>query len=164
SGVSTFITVGPTRLVELWASVVHLPLDWDAVFPGAARVELPTYPFQRRWFWQHAQRPLLESLVPLAEGGAAGTGTLALTTHRWPPPAAVPVALDGLYDRFAESGYAYGPVFQGLRAAWRCGSDTLAEVHLPEPGDPGGYRLHPALLDAAQHALALDLTQTPMPF
>src|SRR5207245_4715023 len=82
-GVSTFVTVGPTRLCDLWAAVVHLPLDWDAVFPGAALVQLPTYPFQRRWFWHHAQRPLLESVAPLAGGGAVGTGTVSLATHPW---------------------------------------------------------------------------------
>src|SRR5205807_772104 len=39
----------------------------------------------------------------------------------WPPEGADPVAVDGLYARLAEAGYEYGPVFQGLRAAWRDG-------------------------------------------
>ncbi|MFD0386209.1 polyketide synthase dehydratase domain-containing protein [Streptomyces stramineus] len=32
----------------------------------------------------------------------------------------------------AELGFTYGPVFQGLRAAWRHGADILAEVCLPD--------------------------------
>ncbi|MFI0816672.1 type I polyketide synthase [Streptomyces sp. NPDC021098] len=74
----------------------------------------------------------------------------------WPPPGARPVATDGLYERLAASGYAYGPAFQGVRAMWRDGADVLAEVELPEAaGEPGGYGIHPALLDAVlQPALA----------
>ena len=54
-------------------------------------------------------------------------------------------------------GYEYGPAFQGLRAVWRDGADVLAEVALPEAaGKPGGFGIHPALLDAAlQSALLL---------
>ncbi|QKV74031.1 type I polyketide synthase [Amycolatopsis sp. Hca4] len=71
----------------------------------------------------------------------------------WPPAGAVPVGLDGLYERLAESGLDYGPAFRGLRAAWRSGDDVYAEVALPEPADAGRYLLHPALLDAALHPL-----------
>ena len=76
----------------------------------------------------------------------------------WPPAGARPVATDGLYDRIAASGYAYGPAFRGVRAMWRDGADVLAEVELPEAaGEPGGYGIHPALLDAAlQPALVPD--------
>ncbi|WP_395575163.1 SDR family NAD(P)-dependent oxidoreductase [Streptomyces sp. BK79] len=75
----------------------------------------------------------------------------------WPPPGAVPVPLDGFYPRFAESGLHYGPVFQGLRAAWLDGDDVLAEVRLPEEqhSAAGRFGLHPALLDAALHARAV---------
>ncbi|MFI0773910.1 type I polyketide synthase [Streptomyces sp. NPDC021212] len=74
----------------------------------------------------------------------------------WPPPGARPVATDGLYERIATSGYAYGPAFQGVRAMWHDGTDVLAEVELPEAaGEPDGYGIHPALLDAVlQPALA----------
>ncbi|WP_329424278.1 SDR family NAD(P)-dependent oxidoreductase [Streptosporangium sp. NBC_01495] len=76
----------------------------------------------------------------------------------WPPPAAVPVPLDALYERLAEHGYAYGPVFQGLRAAWRRGEELFAEVELPDhaAADAARFGLHPALLDAALHATLLD--------
>ncbi|PRY01755.1 type I polyketide synthase [Allonocardiopsis opalescens] len=73
----------------------------------------------------------------------------------WPPAGAVPLPLDGFYQRLAEHGYGYGPAFQGLRAAWRHGDEVLAEVALPEAAaeGAGAYGIHPALLDAAVHAV-----------
>ncbi|MGH3374604.1 MAG: acyltransferase domain-containing protein, partial [Actinoallomurus sp.] len=72
--------------------------------------------------------------------------------EKWPPPGAQPVDLDGFYERVAASGYGYGPAFRGLRAVWRDGADVLAEITLPEAaGDPTGFGVHPALLDAALH-------------
>ncbi|MFF5107453.1 SDR family NAD(P)-dependent oxidoreductase, partial [Streptomyces sp. NPDC000134] len=73
----------------------------------------------------------------------------------WPPAGARTVDLDGFYDRLADGGFAYGPVFQGLRSAWRKGDEVFAEVALPEGVDAGGFGLHPALLDAALHATGL---------
>src|SRR5262249_7120560 len=63
-------------------------------------------------------------------------------------------------------GLVYGPAFRGVRRAWRsrdADSDAVsvfAEVELPaeavDGGGPGaGVAVHPALLDAAMHALAL---------
>ncbi|MEU5693429.1 type I polyketide synthase [Actinosynnema sp. NPDC020468] len=71
----------------------------------------------------------------------------------WPPRDAVRLPVDDLYDRVAATGVGYGPLFQGLRAAWRSGADVCAEVALP--GEAGGFGVHPALLDSALHALAL---------
>ncbi|ARX88093.1 hypothetical protein SMD44_07580 [Streptomyces alboflavus] len=74
----------------------------------------------------------------------------------WPPRDAEPIDdAAGLYDRLAETGYGYGPVFQGLRAAWRRGDEVFAEVALPEESDAEAFTLHPALLDAALHATLL---------
>ncbi|MFD3613625.1 type I polyketide synthase, partial [Streptomyces atroolivaceus] len=76
----------------------------------------------------------------------------------WPPEGAVPVEVDGLYDTMREGGFAYGPSFQGLTAAWRRGSEVFAEVRLPEggdAGDAGDFCLHPAVLDAALHGVSL---------
>uniref|UniRef100_UPI001F1C17D4 polyketide synthase dehydratase domain-containing protein n=1 Tax=Streptomyces xanthophaeus TaxID=67385 RepID=UPI001F1C17D4 len=69
----------------------------------------------------------------------------------WPPAAAAPVAVEGLYARLADGGYEYGPVFQGLRAAWRAGGDLFVEVALPEDAADDGFGLHPALFDAVLH-------------
>ncbi|HEY8980771.1 MAG TPA: polyketide synthase dehydratase domain-containing protein, partial [Streptomyces sp.] len=71
----------------------------------------------------------------------------------WPPAGAEPVELDGAYERMAEAGFRYGPLFQGLRSAWRRGDEVFAEVDL-EGADPA-FLLHPALLDAALHASSL---------
>ncbi|MEU5170765.1 SDR family NAD(P)-dependent oxidoreductase [Streptomyces mutomycini] len=79
----------------------------------------------------------------------------------WPPADATPVPVEGLYERLTEWGYAYGPVFQGLRALWRRGDELFAEVALDGRGgaDAAGFGVHPALVDAALHtqiATALD--------
>ncbi|MEV6975885.1 alpha/beta fold hydrolase [Kitasatospora sp. NPDC093806] len=73
--------------------------------------------------------------------------------HAWPPPGATPLDTEHLYEELAAGGLAYGPTFQGLRAAWRDGDTFYAEVALPDgaAGDAGRYGLHPALLDAAVH-------------
>ena len=270
---------------EAWSR--GLPVDWSSVFPGGRRIELPTYPFQRRRYWPQpggssrgglvaagldaADHPLLGAALEVAESGelvlsgrlslrahpwladhqvsdivllpgaafvelavraadeagcavveeltlqaplllppdgavrlqlrvgvadasgrrsldlfsrredAAGpewtphaTGTLAPADPEadvdaeagaalaaepevWPPTGAVPVPVDALYERFAASGYGYGPAFQGLGAAWRRGDELFTEVRLPKEQQPGasGYGLHPALLDAALHGLWL---------
>ncbi|GHF52599.1 hypothetical protein GCM10010218_37590 [Streptomyces mashuensis] len=98
------------------------------------------------------------------------TGTLAPTAapagfqHTvWPPADAEPVTTGTLYDDLATTGLHYGPVFQGLRAAWRRGNEVFAEVRLPEDGGTpssshpaaSSFGLHPALLDSALHALGL---------
>ncbi|WP_203798808.1 type I polyketide synthase, partial [Actinoplanes couchii] len=74
----------------------------------------------------------------------------------WPPEDAEPVTLDGLYERMADGGFAYGPTFQGLRAAWQHGDDVYAEVALPDGAKADGYGLHPALLDACLHVSAFN--------
>ncbi|MFD8705610.1 SDR family NAD(P)-dependent oxidoreductase [Kitasatospora sp. NPDC059648] len=71
----------------------------------------------------------------------------------WPPADATAVQVEGLYEDLDALGLGYGPVFRGLHAVWRSGADLLAEVALPEGAAGAPYRLHPALLDAALHAL-----------
>ncbi|MEW2157958.1 type I polyketide synthase [Streptomyces sp. NPDC007189] len=87
----------------------------------------------------------------------AGAPDDAAPLAAWPPQGAEPVAVDGLYDRFAEGGFAYGPAFQGLTAAWRLGDDVYAEVEPPAgiAADAARYGLHPALLDAAVQTVGL---------
>ncbi|MET9418683.1 type I polyketide synthase, partial [Streptomyces klenkii] len=101
-----------------------------------------------------------EDLWTLHASGAVTTGAEAavLDTFEasvWPPRGARPVDVTGCYERFAAAGFAYGPAFQGLQAAWTSGDDTFAEVRLPEGVDGGAYGLHPALFDAALHASML---------
>ncbi|MGW1077331.1 SDR family NAD(P)-dependent oxidoreductase [Streptomyces sp. NPDC002537] len=72
----------------------------------------------------------------------------------WPPAGAQSIPLHDAYEQLAAQGYDYGPVFQGLRAAWQHHDTTYAEVALPPESqhDAVAYTLHPALLDAALHA------------
>ncbi|MFV2116830.1 SDR family NAD(P)-dependent oxidoreductase, partial [Micromonospora sp. LOL_025] len=75
----------------------------------------------------------------------------------WPPAGAAEVDLAGWYPTLAEHGLAYGPVFQGLRRAWTSGAEVYAEVVLPDDAatEAAGFRVHPALLDAALHPIGL---------
>ncbi|PVE04974.1 type I polyketide synthase, partial [Streptomyces scopuliridis] len=269
-----------TALAQLY--VRGVPADWPVLFArtGARRVELPTYAFQRTWFWPagplggsgdvraaglgSAGHPLLGAAVELAEiEGALVTGRLSVQSHPWladhavmgrvllpgtallelairagdevgcdrveeltlaapltlpergavqvqvavgipdesgrrsvgiysrpedgadgswtqhatgalttadasaadsgfdatvwPPTGAHALDVEGCYERFEEIGFAYGPVFQGLRAAWRRDGEIFAEVSLPESAeaDAAKFGLHPALLDASLHASLL---------
>ncbi|MEU9993691.1 SDR family NAD(P)-dependent oxidoreductase [Streptomyces sp. NPDC048045] len=109
-------------------------------------------------------RPLTVHARTEAPDGTTGPWTLhatgTLAPHGAAPTAVTgrpadgfePLPLDGYYAALAAAGYTYGPVFQGLRAARRRGTDLLAEVALPQSvTDAAAYGLHPALLDAALH-------------
>ncbi|MEU2248220.1 type I polyketide synthase [Streptomyces sp. NPDC019224] len=71
----------------------------------------------------------------------------------WPPAGARAVDVSGMYEDLAGLGYGYGPVFQGLTAAWRRGDELFAEIGLPDHArtEAAAFALHPALLDAALH-------------
>ncbi|PVE04916.1 type I polyketide synthase, partial [Streptomyces scopuliridis] len=92
------------------------------------------------------------SLAGRSEGAETGFDATV-----WPPTGAEALDVEGCYERFEEIGFAYGPVFQGLRAAWRRDGEIFAEVSLPESaeGDAAAFGLHPALLDASLHASLL---------
>ena len=74
----------------------------------------------------------------------------------WPPTGAHPVGVPAIRAGLVEAGFGYGPAFQGLQAVWQRGGEIFAEVELPEPVAASGFGLHPALLDAALHALGAD--------
>jgi acyl transferase domain-containing protein/NADPH:quinone reductase-like Zn-dependent oxidoreductase/acyl carrier protein len=75
----------------------------------------------------------------------------------WPPEGAQPIELETVHDRLAANGLAYGPAFRGLAAAWRQGDRIFVEVRLPDGVDDAErFAIHPALLDAALHVLALE--------
>ncbi|SDO61845.1 type I polyketide synthase [Lentzea jiangxiensis] len=86
-----------TALARLHAHGVTIA--WDAMFPGARRVPLPTYAFQHERYWLEAPRtqagttglglasaehPLLGAAVEFAEGdGFLFTGSLSRASHGW---------------------------------------------------------------------------------
>ncbi|MFH8953505.1 type I polyketide synthase, partial [Streptomyces albidoflavus] len=100
--------------------------------------------------WTRHAEGLLAATAPPRPPGAALAGPA------WPPAGAVevPFTPESLYADLAERGLAYGPVFRGLRGAWRLGDEVFAEIELPEEaaGEAGLFAVHPALLDAALHA------------
>ncbi|MFD7121841.1 type I polyketide synthase [Streptomyces sp. NPDC059922] len=71
----------------------------------------------------------------------------------WPPAQARPAGPDGLYERFADRGITYGPVFRGTTHLWRHGDTAYGLVRLPEGGTADGFGIHPALLDAALNVM-----------
>ncbi|MDQ1041744.1 acyl transferase domain-containing protein [Streptomyces sp. V3I8] len=127
----------------------------------------------RRTLHIYSRDPAAAADVPWTLHGvgalAEGTVTPAADLTQWPPQGATPMDVSGMYDLLFRQGYAYGPAFQGLKAAWTRGDDVFAEVSLPESEHAEAQRfgLHPALLDAAMHALSLGDSgeeQTLLPF
>ncbi|MDT7782896.1 MAG: hypothetical protein QOF58_1315, partial [Pseudonocardiales bacterium] len=95
--------------------------------------------------------------------GVLGSGGAIAEVGEWPPRAEA-IDVSDAYERFAESGFEYGPAFQGLRAAWRDGDTVFAEVALPEGVAASEFGLHPALLDSALHAALLVDDGAGLPF
>ncbi|WP_161966666.1 type I polyketide synthase [Streptomyces hygroscopicus] len=143
---------------------VHLHLtvtapDGESDGPGTRRVDIHSRPQDADpdLPWTHHATGVLEPAPPTSAPEDA--------SDRWPPPGAVRVGTDDAYPRLAERGYHYGPAFRNLRAVWRDGDTRYADVRLA-PGTPtGGHGVHPALLDAALHALLVapeDTTDAPL--
>ncbi|MBB4946112.1 acyl transferase domain-containing protein/acyl carrier protein [Kitasatospora gansuensis] len=93
----------------------------------------------------------------------SGAAAPSFDFSEWPPAGAKAVATGDAYEVLLAQGYAYGPVFQGLKAAWQRGDDLFAEVALPAEAhaEAARFGLHPALLDAAMHAILLDAGDRP---
>ncbi|MFD9415192.1 type I polyketide synthase [Streptomyces goshikiensis] len=93
----------------------------------------------------------------LAPGTDVPDADTAAVLGEWPPAGAVACAVDELYPGFDAIGLGYGPAFRNLRRAYRLGDEVFAEVALDEDrlAEAAPYGLHPALLDAALHAVGL---------
>ncbi|MEU5952062.1 type I polyketide synthase [Streptomyces sp. NPDC047525] len=141
--------------------VEELTLEAPLVVPerGGVRVQLQVGELDesgRRAVTVHARDDDGDLWVRHASGVlVAGADVPPAEVGAWPPAGAQVVDLDGLYDRMADGGFGYGPLFQGLRAAWRKGDEVFAEVALPDSAGADGFGLHPALLDAALHGIGL---------
>ncbi|HET8935355.1 MAG TPA: type I polyketide synthase, partial [Polyangiales bacterium] len=82
--------------------------------------------------------------------------------RQWDLTNAERVDLEGLYERLAEQGLPYGPLFQGLVELHRADNVAYSRIVLPEGlvASARDYGIHPALLDAALHGLvALGLSR-----
>ncbi|MER8098608.1 type I polyketide synthase, partial [Streptomyces goshikiensis] len=148
--------------------VEELTLEAPLVLPERGGVQLqlvveaPTEPGRRPFSVYSRRRDALaeESWTRHGSGvlaaGARPEAALAFADlAAWPPAGAVSVDIDGLYTDLAQAGVSYGPLFQGLKAAWRRDGELFTEVVLPEEGrgDAARFGLHPALLDAGLHAI-----------
>ncbi|MFD5322376.1 SDR family NAD(P)-dependent oxidoreductase [Streptomyces sp. NPDC127092] len=97
-------------------------------------------------------------LSPAPSPEAGGTNAVPLA-GAWPPADTEAVDVSSAYEDLARLGYAYGPAFRGLRAAWRRADGAwFAEVTAGGNAEGGvhGFPVGPALLDAALHPLALE--------
>ncbi|MBL1097955.1 type I polyketide synthase [Streptomyces coffeae] len=134
--------------------VAGLPFDWRAVVPAGRRVDLPTYPFQRKRYWLDAPRdlsfdeaagglglagadhPLLGAAVDLAdEQGLVCTGRLGTDTHPW-------LADHAVAQMTLLPGTAFAEL--ALAAGGRLGLDEVEELTLAAPlvlPERGGVRL-----------------------
>ncbi|MFD4509060.1 type I polyketide synthase [Streptomyces sp. NPDC058457] len=153
--------VGCARVDELsLAAPLVLPRDGAVVLQMRVGPQGTDGTRSLEVFSRPQDAPADETWIRHADGvlspGAAPVAPVTGTLTEWPPPGAEPIDVNGLYDRFAESGFAYGPVFQGLTAVWRRGDEVFAEAALPaaQRSEAGRFGLHPALLDSVLHSLA----------
>ena len=147
--------VGCGTLAQLTLTTpLPLPLPEDSV-QIQVTVSAPD-PSGARPVTVHSRRSDTESWTRHATGLVTPEQPRSFDLTHWPPDGAAALDLDGLYERMAGAGLAYGQAFQGLSAAWQRGDDLFAEVHLPASiRDAGSYGLHPAALDAALHVLGI---------
>ncbi|MGW5884591.1 type I polyketide synthase, partial [Streptomyces koyangensis] len=114
---------------------------------GDRPVEIFSRPAEEAEWVRHAT-----GLLGVTDTTPTAPGT---TGEAWPPAGARPVDTTGFYEALADAGYAYGPAFQGVRAAWRQGDTVFADIAAEREADTDGFGVHPALLDAALHAAGL---------
>jgi malonyl CoA-acyl carrier protein transacylase len=92
----------------------------------------------------------------------------AVDAHAWPPAGAEPADVSSLYASAEQRRYQYGPAFQRLTAVWRVGGEVYAEVELDgsQLREAEHHTVHPALLDACLHPMALvaAFEETVLPF
>ncbi|MFB6619982.1 SDR family NAD(P)-dependent oxidoreductase, partial [Streptomyces sp. NPDC056367] len=125
---------------------VLLQVVVEAEEDGRRAVAVYSRPEGEESAWTGHASGVLSSAADAAPRGAAPGAP-------WPPAGATRTDTAGLYEALAAAGYEYGPVFQGVRAAWRLGDEVFAEVALAEgqQGEVDGFGIHPALLDATLH-------------
>jgi acyl transferase domain-containing protein/acyl carrier protein len=109
---------------------------------------------------RHATGVLGRSGAGLPGGGQTGLGeeeSAVPAGDAWLPAGACALDTELLYERLADAGYDYGPLFQGLGAAWRAGEEFYAEVEIEseQMPDAEGFGVHPAVFDSMLHIALL---------
>ncbi|OLF18572.1 type I polyketide synthase [Actinophytocola xanthii] len=153
---------GPERFAAALAQAyAHgVPVEWSAVYPGARRVPLPTYPFQRRRYWvvpgrgtgdlraaglAEAAHPLLSAAAGRADGGLLLTGRLGerdwLAGERLHRTLVVPAAvlLDLALYAAHRVGCQVAELTVGEPLVHR--GEPVVEVSVGAPGEDGSRRL-----------------------
>ncbi|MFF7444429.1 SDR family NAD(P)-dependent oxidoreductase, partial [Streptomyces sp. NPDC008122] len=147
-----------------WRRLAELTLQAPLVLPPGEAVQLritlePPAENGQRELAVHSRPQDADAGVPWTRHAAAvldvDDEAADFDLTEWPPPGAQEIDVESRYDTLTEAGYDYGPAFQGLRAAWRSGRDVFAEVGLPAELDATTFGVHPAVLDAALHAVGL---------
>ncbi len=114
---------------------------------------------------EHATGTLAAQVPAPLDGAADGAAYGAADTAavEWPPAEAEPIPVEDFYRSLVDAGYAYGPAFRGLVAAWRRDGEIFGDVALPEGSvaEAERFGIHPALLDAALHAGSFCLPSDP---
>ncbi|MFF1560552.1 type I polyketide synthase [Streptomyces sp. NPDC058279] len=84
---------------------------------------------------------------------------------QWPPAGAEQVPVDAVLDRLTAAGLHHGAAFRTLAKAWSRGDEVFAEARLSDDlrSSAARFALHPALLDIASQALAVDPADTADP-
>ncbi|WP_306366859.1 SDR family NAD(P)-dependent oxidoreductase [Nocardiopsis sp. CC223A] len=109
---------------------------------------------------RHASGTLTADSPAESDRSAGAAAELhAVVPADWPGGGVVDAGFDErkAYAGLLRRGYAYGPVFRGLRRVWRrVEGALLVETALPDGTARGPFTgPHPALLDAALHAVLL---------
>ncbi|MEV0724902.1 type I polyketide synthase [Micromonospora purpureochromogenes] len=157
-------------------------VDWAAVHPGARRVELPTYEFQRRWYWWEAPEPVAADPSLLDDLAAADPAALAADLGV--DPAALGQVLPALSalrrrhaDRSAVDGWRYRVVWESVAdpepgpapARWLVAvpdgydNDLRVGMIAATLAEHGGEVVRLPVADADRDALAARLRELPGP-
>jgi acyl transferase domain-containing protein/NAD(P)-dependent dehydrogenase (short-subunit alcohol dehydrogenase family)/acyl carrier protein len=126
-GTGIFLELGPgtgderslvTAVAQAYARGMHV--DWRKFFEGGRRVDLPTYPFQRRHYWTNSSvsssdysryRITWEPVRSAAK--VSGTWLVAL-------PATPHSLADRICSELTDRGVEVVPVHAGTRPEWTC--------------------------------------------
>ncbi|MET8779445.1 type I polyketide synthase [Nocardia sp. NPDC004654] len=88
---------------------------------------------------------------------------LEFADHLAVPADAELIDINNLYQTLNDAGLNYGPTFERVRAAWRCGGTIYSEIEIddigPKAAQADHFVIHPGILDSALQPVAL-ITKT----